>query len=88
MEMGRRKEITTPPESLEQKMQLRDMVGCSDSPSANGVGGGGENQQPTEDEIAEKIFSWWISGKAYSKWYADEYLQMKLDFDEDEEENT
>lgn len=28
------------PEPLEQKMQLRDMVGFSDSPSANGVAGG------------------------------------------------
>lgn len=32
-----------------------------------------------EDEIAEKIFDWWISGKSYSKWYADKYLQLKLD---------
>ncbi len=65
-------------------MQQRNMGGFSDSPSANGVAGG-QNQELTEDEIAEKIFSWWISGKAYSKWYADEYLQMKLDFDEDPE---
>ncbi len=65
-------------------MQQRDMVGFSDSPSLNGDRGG-RSQELTEDEIAEKIFSWWISGKAYSKWYADEYLQMKLDFDEDPE---
>ena len=79
-----RSTIFPPPEPLEQEMQQRDMVGFSDIPSANGVAGG-QNKELTEDEIAEKIFAWWISGKAYSKWYADEYLQMKLDFEEDPE---
>lgn len=51
--------------------------GFSDSPSLNGISGG--RNDPTEDEIAEKIFDWWISGKSYSKWYADKYLQLKLD---------
>lgn len=62
-------------------MQQRDMVGFSDSPSLNGIRGG--QAEPSEDDIAEKIFDWWISGKPYSKWYADKYLQMKIDFDED-----
>jgi len=44
------------------------------------VRGGGQNE-PSEDEIAEKIFSWWISGKSYKKWYADTYLQLKFDFE-------
>lgn len=39
----------------------------------------GQNEQ-TEDEIAENIFDWWISGKSYSRWYADKYLQGKLNF--------
>lgn len=46
---------------------------------------GGQNE-PTEDEIAELIFDWWISGKAYSKWYADKYMQLKFDFDNLEED--
>ncbi len=36
---------------------------------------GGADQ---EDQIAENIFDWWISGKSYEKWYADKFLQQKL----------
>lgn len=28
----------------------------------------------------EMAFNWWISGKSFKQFYADEYLQMKLDF--------
>lgn len=31
-----------------------------------------------EDIIAENIFDWWISGKAYDTWYAEKFLQQKL----------
>lgn len=34
----------------------------------------------SEDEIAEDIFEWWISGKSYKKWYSEKYLQLKLNF--------
>jgi phosphoadenosine phosphosulfate reductase len=53
----------------------------SDSPAAGGVATG----QWTEDEIAEAIFDWWISGKPYKQWYAEKYLQKKIDFDEHKE---
>lgn len=33
-----------------------------------------------ENEIAENIYDWWISGKSYKKWYAEKFLQKKLDF--------
>lgn len=33
-----------------------------------------------ENEIAENIYDWWISGKSYKKWYAEKFQQMKLDF--------
>lgn len=33
-----------------------------------------------ENEIAENIFDWWISGKAYKKWFADKFTQQKLNF--------
>lgn len=56
-------------------------TGFSPSPSLNGIRGG-QNEQ-TEDEIAENIFDWWISGKSYSRWYADKYLQGKLNFKEE-----
>lgn len=36
-----------------------------------------------ENEIAENIYDWWISGKSYKKWYAEKYQQMKLDFKDD-----
>lgn len=32
----------------------------------------------TEDEICESVFNWWISGKSYKVWYADEIQQLKL----------
>ena len=41
-----------------------------------------------EDLIAENIYDWWISGKSYKKWYADKFLQTKLEFSEDNETQT
>ena len=35
-----------------------------------------------ENEIAENIYDWWISGKSYKQWYAENFQQMKLDFGE------
>ena len=34
----------------------------------------------TEDEYAEAIFDWWISKKSYKQWYAEKYLQLKINF--------
>lgn len=34
----------------------------------------------TEEEIAERIFDWWISGKSYKSWYAGTIQQLKIDF--------
>ena len=56
-------------------------IGFSESPASGGVDAG----QWTEDEIAEAIFDWWISGKPYKQWYAEKYLQHKIDFDEHKE---
>ena len=36
-----------------------------------------------ENQIAENIFDWWISGESYEKWYADKFLQQRIDFDEE-----
>lgn len=75
---------------MEQDNQHRNMGGFSDNPSADGAVEG--VHEPTEDEIAEKIFSWWISGKSYSEWYAETYLQLKIPFEDlgesEESENT
>lgn len=39
------------------------------------------NPNATEDEISENIFEYWVSKKSYNKWYADKFLQQKIDFD-------
>lgn len=51
-------------------------TGFSDSSSSDSLT---EEQQ---NEIAENIFDWWISGKSYKQWYAEKFLQTKLDLDE------
>ena len=74
----------------EQTSQHGNLGGFSASPSTDGAVDG--VYEPTEDEIAEKIFDWWISGKSYTEWYAEKYLQLKIPFDDlgesEEEENT
>lgn len=35
-----------------------------------------------ENEIAENIYDWWISGKSYKRWYAEKFQQIKIDFRE------
>lgn len=44
--------------------------------------GMGLTDEEKEDWICEKIFSWWISGKTYDHWFAEEFLQQKLNLDE------
>lgn len=38
-----------------------------------------------ENEIAENIYDWWISGKSYKQWYAEKYLQQQINFDFNDE---
>lgn len=66
---------------MDSVSRQQPLDGFSDSPSLNGNRGQNEHNEPTEDEIAEKIFNWWISGKSYDKWYAETYLQTKIDFE-------
>ena len=70
---------------MDSHPQARDCygaIGFSESPISSGVGIG----QWSENEIAEAIFDWWISGKPYKQWYAEKYLQQKINF-EDYENN-
>lgn len=41
-----------------------------------------EYNEQAEREIAEAIFDWWRSKKSFDEWFAETYLQQKLDFDE------
>lgn len=43
----------------------------------------GRLTEEQENEIAENIYDWWISGKSYKQWYAEKLQQLKLDFVED-----
>lgn len=82
--MGKSREsrkILTPKDLSIQHGYDAERIGFSDSPTSGGVDVG----QYTEDEIAEAIFDWWISGKPYKQWYAEKYLQQKIDFDFNDE---
>ena len=39
-----------------------------------------------EDKVngCESFFRWWISGKSFDKFYADEFIQQKIDFEKHE----
>ena len=52
---------------------------------STGFSGGSSSDRLTEEqenEIAENIYDWWISGKSYKQWYAEKFQQLKLDFGE------
>lgn len=51
--------------------------GFSDSSSSDRL------TEEQENEIAEKIYDWWISGKSYKQWKAEKFQQMKLNFGEE-----
>lgn len=51
-------------------------MGFLDSP-ADGQG------KYTEEEIAEQIFEWWVSGKPFGVWYSEKFRQLKIGFDDD-----
>lgn len=60
----------------------RETIGFSSSSSPDRL------TEERENEIAENIYDWWISGKSYKKWYTDKFLQLKFEFPEDNETQT
>lgn len=65
--------------------QLGDKTEEYGSSRKQGFSGGSSSDRLTEEqdnEIAENIYDWWISGKSYKQWYAEKFQQMKLDFGE------
>ncbi len=53
-----------------------ETIGFSSSSSSDRL------TEEQENEIAENIYDWWVSGKSYKRWYAEKFQQMKLDFGE------
>lgn len=66
------------PEHWRQNQGERNLTapGFSSSSSSDRLTGEQEN------EIAENIYDWWISGKSYKQWYAEKFQQMKFDLGE------
>ena len=60
----------------EQRCMGHCSIGFSSSSSSDRL------TEEQENEIAENIYDWWISGKSYKQWYAEKFQQMKLDFGE------
>lgn len=52
--------------------------GFSDSSSSDRL------TEELENEIAENIYDWWISGKSYQKWYAEKFQQQDLGLEYEE----
>lgn len=52
--------------------RAKGAIGFSDSSSSDRL------TEEQENEIAENIYDWWISGKSYQKWYAEKFQQQNL----------
>ena len=62
---------------LGDRTEVYRSIGFSSSSSSDRL------TEEQENEIAENIYDWWISGKSYKQWYAEKFQQMKLKFDTD-----
>ena len=56
--------------------------GSSRKPGVSSSSSSDRLTEEQENEIAENIYDWWISGKSYKQWYAEKFQQLKLDFGE------
>ena len=59
-----------------QERNRKVTPGFSDSSSSDSLT---EEQQ---NEIAENIFDWWVSGKSYKQWYADKFIHLHINFND------
>ena len=67
------------------KRQMEDKTEeyvSSRKPGFSGCSSSDRLTEEQENEIAENIYDWWISGKSYKQWYAEKFQQLKLDFGE------
>ena len=64
------------------KRQMGDkteVYGSSRKPGFSSSSSSDRLTEEQENEIAENIYDWWISGKSYKQWYAEKFQQLKLD---------
>ena len=61
-----------------QEAKHGNMVSCNARVSSSSSSDRLTEEQ--ENEIAENIYDWWISGKSYKQWYAERFQQLKIDF--------
>ena len=54
--------------------RFQNCIGFSESSSSNRL------TDEQENEIAENIYDWWISGKGYQQWYNEKFRQQTLNF--------
>lgn len=67
-------DCSTPQRAVDGKFLNSGNGGCSAVAA--------EYDEQKERMIAEAIYDWWRSKKPFKKWFAETYLQGKLDFDE------
>ena len=65
-----------------QKRSKRRNTGLWAAPGFSSSSSSDRLTEEQENEIAENIYDWWISGKSYKQWYAEKFQQLKLDFGE------
>lgn len=81
-------EHQTRPHSVQQSQRIAPKTNRTGTQSRKATTGFSESSSPDslteeqQNEIAENIFDWWVSGKSYKQWYAEKFLQTKLDLDE------
>ena len=71
-----RREQIAESKSPKQRTNTGLWAGFSDGSSSDRL------TEEQENEIAENIYDWWVSGKSYKQWYNEKFNQMSLDFKE------
>ena len=70
------------PDSQHWMGERTEGYGSSRKPGFSSSSSSDRLTEEQENEIAENIYDWWISGKSYKQWYAEKFQQLKLDFGE------
>lgn len=80
-------EHQTRPHSVQQSQRIAPKTNRTGTQSRKATTGFSESSSPDslteeqQNEIAENIFDWWVSGKSYKQWYADKFIHLRINFD-------